>query len=64
MISRNSIKNNWGIIKLNLKQKYPQLSEADLKYSEGYENVFYHNLELKLGMNREQLITILNSLYF
>ena len=62
MKTNNSIKNNWTEIKLRLKQKYPQLTEADLKYTDGYENEFYHNLEIKLGMNREQLITILSSL--
>jgi len=62
MKTKNSIKNNWTKIKLRLKQEYPQLIEADLKYIDGYENEFYRNLELKLGMNREQLITILNSL--
>lgn len=62
MKSINPIKSKWGFIKLRLKQKYPQLNEADLKYIDRYENEFYHNLELKLGMNREQLMTILNSL--
>ncbi len=58
----NSIRSNWTKIKLQLKQKYPQLTEADLKFVDGYENEFYRNLELKLGMNREQLMTILSSL--
>jgi hypothetical protein len=56
------IKNNWTEIKLQLKKKYPQLTEADLKYAAGYENEFFHNLELKLGMNREQLMTVLSSM--
>lgn len=47
MKSINPIKSKWGFIKLRLKQKYPQLNEADLKYVDGYENEFYHNLELK-----------------
>lgn len=64
MNSINQIKNNWGLIKLELKKRYPQLTEADLKYIDGYENEFYRNLEIKLGMNREQLMTILNSLIF
>ncbi len=62
METNNSIKNNWEEIKLELKQKYPQLTEADLKYVTGYENEFYRNLELKLGMNRQQLMTVLSSL--
>jgi hypothetical protein len=61
MKSINPIKNYWGNIKLELKKNYPQLTEADLKYMDGYENEFYHNLEIKLGMNREQLMTVLNS---
>ncbi|WP_297093806.1 hypothetical protein [uncultured Draconibacterium sp.] len=62
MKTNNSIKNNWSFIKLGLKEKYPQLSNEELTYVEGYENEFLHHLELKLGMNREQLTTILYSL--
>ena len=62
MKTNNSIKNNWSFIKLGLKEKYPQLSKDDLTYVDGYENEFLHNLELKLGMNRMQLTTILHSL--
>nr|WP_319510331.1 hypothetical protein [uncultured Draconibacterium sp.] len=62
MRANNSIKNNWSFIKLGLKDKYPQLSADDLTYVDGYENEFLHNLELKLGMNRVQLTTILYSL--
>ena len=62
METNNSIKNNWTIIKSGLKEKYPQLSENDITYVDGYENEFLHNLELKLGMNRIQLTTILYSL--
>lgn len=62
MKTNNSIKNNWSFIKLGLKEKYPQLSKNDLTYIDDYENEFLHNLELKLGMNREQLTTILYSL--
>nr|WP_321485211.1 hypothetical protein [uncultured Draconibacterium sp.] len=62
MDTNNSIKNNWLIIKSGLKEKYPQLSENDITYVDGYENEFLHNLELKLGMNRIQLTTILYSL--
>lgn len=62
MTSDNPIKRNWALIKLELKNNYPQLTETDLEYVDGYENEFYRNLELKLGTNREQLITILNSI--
>ena len=62
METNNSIKNNWPIIKSGLKEKYPQLSENNITYIDGYENEFLHNLELKLGMNRIQLTTILYSL--
>lgn len=62
MKTMNSIKESWTEIKLRLKEHYPQLTEADLKYEDGYENEIFHNLELKLGMNRDQLLTVLNSL--
>ena len=62
METNNSIKNNWPIIKSGLKEKYPQLSENNITYVDVYKNEFLHNLELKLGMNRIQLTTILYSL--
>lgn len=62
MRKKNRIKNNWRHLKNQLKQKYPQLTEADLIYTDGYENEFYRNLEIKLNMNRDQIITVLDSL--
>ncbi len=61
-MGKNNIKNNWVHLKIQLKQKFPQLTEADLVYLDGYENTFYRNLEIKLNMTREQIITVLNSL--
>lgn len=62
MKSINPIKSNWGFIKAELKKKYPQLTETDVKYIADYENDFFRNLEIKLSMNRTQLITLLDSL--
>lgn len=62
MKTLKSIKNNWEQIKARLQENYPQLTNEDLNYVEGYENEIFHNLEIKLGMSREQLVTILNSL--
>jgi len=62
MNNLRSIKNNWEELKVRLKENYPQLTDEDLNYVEGYENEIFHNLEIKLGMNREQLVTILSSL--
>jgi len=52
----NVIRENWPEIKLKLKAKYPQLTDGDLNYIEGYDNEFFKNLQIKTGKHREELL--------
>jgi hypothetical protein len=45
-----------------LREKYPQLTEADVKFESGKENELVGRLEKKLSKNHEQVIEILNKL--
>ncbi len=62
MEENNSIKDNWPLIKVKLKEKYPQLTEGDLKYLDGYENELFKNLQIKTGNNREELLMEINKI--
>jgi len=58
----NSVKDNWPVIKVKLKEKYPQLTEGDLKYEDGYEHELFQNLQMKTGNSREELLIVLNKI--
>ena len=62
MNENNSVKDNWPLIKVKLKEKYPQLTEGDLKYEDGYEDELFQNLQMKTGNSREELLVELNKI--
>jgi len=55
-----SVKDNWSSIKVELKERYPQLTEGDLKYIDGYEDELFKNLQIKTGKNRQELLAEIN----
>lgn len=50
------IEGNWSQIKNRLRQKYDQLTERDLRYSQGQEEELLGRLQLKLDMAKDELI--------
>lgn len=56
------IKGNWNEIKGKLKQKYGELSDDDLAYTEGKEDELLGRLQQKTGKTRQQLIDEINKL--
>ena len=48
-------KGNWNVIKGKLKQKYGQLTDNDLAFTEGKEDELLGRLQQKLGETKEQL---------
>lgn len=54
------IKGHWNEIKGNLKQKYGDLTDDDLKYAEGKEEELLGRLQQKTGKTKEQLIDEIN----
>ena len=51
----DTLKANWNAAKAKLKQKYPQLSDADLNFHEGREDELLHRLQQKTGCNRGEI---------
>ena len=56
------IKGNWNQIKGKLKQKYGQLSDDDLVYSEGKEDELLGRLQEKTGKTRDELTKEINAM--
>lgn len=48
-------KGHWNEIKGKLKQKYGQLTDDDLTFSEGKDDEFLGRLQQKLGKAKEDL---------
>jgi uncharacterized protein YjbJ (UPF0337 family) len=53
---------NWDQQKEQLKQQYPQLTDADLQFEQGQEQELFSSLERKLNKNPEEINRIFNQL--
>jgi hypothetical protein len=47
---------NWDVQSKKLKEKFPALTDSDLKFETGKEDELLSRLETRLGKNREELI--------
>ena len=47
---------------MQLKLRYPQLTEGDLEWEEGYEEEMFKNLQIKTGSSREEFLDELNTI--
>jgi uncharacterized protein YjbJ (UPF0337 family) len=55
MASKLPLKENWTQIKNKLKEKYPQLTESDLAYTQGKEEQLLDKLQIKTHKPRREL---------
>ena len=55
-------KGSWNEVKGKLKQKYAQLTDNDLAFSEGKDDELLGRLEQKLGRTKEDLRKEIESL--
>jgi uncharacterized protein YjbJ (UPF0337 family) len=49
------VKGTWNEMKGKLKQKYGELTDDDLAYSEGKEDEMYGRLQQKLGKSKDEI---------
>jgi uncharacterized protein YjbJ (UPF0337 family) len=56
------IKGKWNEIKGKIKQAYGDLTDDDLKYSEGQDDELLGKLQQKTGKQRKELVAWINSL--
>jgi uncharacterized protein YjbJ (UPF0337 family) len=61
-MSNLKTKGTWNEVKGKLKQKYGDLTDDDLTYSEGKEDEMIGRLQQKLGKSRDEVIREINSL--
>jgi uncharacterized protein YjbJ (UPF0337 family) len=54
-MTRLQFKGSWNELKGKLKQKYGQLTDNDLAFSEGKDDEFLGRLQQKLGKTKEEL---------
>ena len=55
MTTKLQVKGNWNEVKGKLKQKYGQLTDDDLSFTEGKEDEFLGRLQQRLGKSKETL---------
>ena len=60
-MNRLQLKGSWNEIKGKLKQKYAQLTDDDLTYTEGKEDELVGRLQKKLGKSAEEILRILEN---
>ena len=61
-MNTDQIKGNWNIAKGKLKQKYGELTEDDLQYTEGQEDELIGRLQNKLGKSKEEVKQMIDDL--
>ena len=53
------ITGDWSKQSKQLKEKYPQLTDTDLKFETGKENDLFKRVETRLNKNREEVVNII-----
>jgi uncharacterized protein YjbJ (UPF0337 family) len=61
-MNKLKIKGNWNEVAGKLKQKFANLTDDDLLYTEGKEEELYGKLQKKLGKTKEELHKLLAKL--
>ena len=54
-MNKLQLKGNWNEIKGKMKQKYADLTDDDLKYTEGKSDELLGKLQKKTGKTKEEL---------
>ena len=53
-------KGNWNEVKGKLKQKYGELTDDDLQYTEGNEEQLIGRIQKKLGKSKDEVRRLIN----
>jgi len=61
-MTKLEFKGGWNEVKGKIKQKYTQLSDDDLEFTEGKEDELLGRLQQKLGKSKEDLRKEIESL--
>lgn len=58
----DKMKGNWNEVKGKLKQKYGELTDDDLKYTEGQEDEVIGRIQKKTGKTKEEVKKFIDSI--
>ncbi len=61
-MNSTELKGNWNILKGKLKQRYAQLTDDDLVFEEGAEDVMFGRIQAKLGKTKQEILTSLDKI--
>lgn len=56
------IRTNWNVKKDQLKEKFDELTDADLYYNKGEEEELVERIQQKTGKNKDEVIRMLEEL--
>jgi len=56
------IKGDWNIHSARLKEKFPELTDGDLKHEKGCENEMIKSLEARLYKDRDEVLAIIEKI--
>ncbi len=56
------ITGSWDVKSKKLKEKYPQLTDSDLKFEPGKESQLISRLETRLKKTHEEMVEIINNI--
>lgn len=56
------VKGNWNQIKGKMKEKYGELTDDDLEYTEGKEDQLLGRLQKKLGKSKDEVRRIISNI--
>lgn len=56
------ITGDWNDQSSQLRKKYPQLTDEDVKFQKGHENDLFRRIEKRLSKNREEVIGIIKKI--
>lgn len=60
--TQDKIKGNWNQLKGKLKQQYGELTDDDLKYTEGKEDELLGRIQEKSGKSKDEVKKFIDSL--
>jgi uncharacterized protein YjbJ (UPF0337 family) len=61
-MNRLELKGDWNVVKGRLKQRFGQLTDNDLRFTEGQEDELVGRIQKRLGHTRKEIEQILNDL--
>ena len=57
-----NLKGNWNVVKGKLKQAYGELTDDDLAYADGQEDVLVGRIQKKIGSSASDVRHLINKL--